>query len=196
VLQTVKGPWPVQADINYNSIILAYYQQILRRQGCRPAMMKSIQLIIFGFGMMAMAWTETPIPPTIFEVDQGDGCVVVAQIAWKQETGQDIFCVIVKAQAVCDYKSTHGPVHQPVYQSTLPAELSADHLGLSTIVLGGFTPDTSQSTLKPSTVMPHLILDNSEYWFSRGRLYNLSALAFNPTTEEETIIRPMDGLIL
>jgi hypothetical protein len=184
----------VQADI----IILAYNQQILRHQGCHPAMMKLIQLVIFG--MMAMAWTcvssETPIPPTFFEVDQGDGCVVVAQIAWKQETGQDIFCVMVKAQAVCDYKSTHGPVHQPVYQATLPAELSADHLGLSTIVLGGFTPDTSQSTVKPSTVMPHLILDNSEYWFSRGRLYNLSALAFNPTTEEETIIRPMDGLTL
>jgi hypothetical protein len=150
-------------------------------------------------GIMTMAWfcviSNAQAGPTFIEVDQGDGCVVIAQLAWMKDTEKA--CVsFITAQVICDYKASFGHVRTPIYQSTLPQELAAAGLSPGTIAYGGFTPDSSSTYLKPTTVIPNIVLDESEYWLSRGRLYNLSALAVNPTTEEETIIRPLDNLHL
>jgi hypothetical protein len=130
--------------------------------------------------------------PTMLEVDQSDGCIVLTQFAGRMD-GDNWLVVFLEAQAICDYKASSGNIRPPIVPATPPSNFD-----LRAMAYGGFTPDTNAETLTPTTnmMLVHYLDEQSEFWFSRGRVYNLSSLAMNPTTEEETMIRPVSGLTL
>jgi hypothetical protein len=149
--------------------------------------------IVILTALLSHVMGSNQVGPTFYEVDQGDGCFVFAQLAYKMDDGIS-YAQYQDAQAICDWKASFGYVRPPIKEVVLPSALSG--WTLVNYAFGGFTPDASLTTLKPSIYMYDLPIDGSEYWVSRARVYNLSSLAMNPTTEEQTIIKPNPLLTL
>jgi hypothetical protein len=152
--------------------------------------MKYLQPILFG--LVALVWPcvmgqQAPVQ-TFYEIGQGEGCIIIAQLATVEESGFS-WVNFLAAQVVCDYKSSVGYVRTPITQAKLPSDML--NRNQVTIAYGGFDPNSNSEIAGATQVMQNLVNDGSEYWFSRGHLYNLSSIALHPTTEEETILQPM-----